>query len=364
MEIESPAVLPSPQEGSDGTSGANTDDTIALNGLTEEEYLAALKKMKGQTFGHILPGGLKKLIMLLQMMLGLKDLIKRISNWRVSNALLHDGKNLHMRCVAHILNLIVNDGLGLLNKCIQSIRNAVRYARSSPQRLDIFKKCVEKVKIESKGLVIMDVPTRWNSTFLMLQAALKFRQAFDRLVEDDGHYLGYFVGDNNEKSREGPPSDDDWDKAGVFANFLRPFYEVTLKLWFLIHVIKFDKLGDYLELIYGEFDERVENTKGVVQGLLYDMYKIYFEDSSLASQQSQQSEGSGGSSSASNSSEVNPSSNMMEMERKLAEKEQRRKAKKVGIINNDVDRYLQDAIEGDDDSNFDILNWWRVNGIF
>lgn len=91
---------------------------------------------------------------------GLKDLIKRISNWRVSNALLHDGKNLHMRCVAHILNLIVNDGLGLLNKCIQSIRNAVRYARSSPQRLDIFKNCVEKVKIESKGLVIMDVPTR------------------------------------------------------------------------------------------------------------------------------------------------------------------------------------------------------------
>jgi hypothetical protein len=126
---------------------------------------------------------------------------------------------------------------------------------------------------------------------------------------------------------------------------------------------KFDKLGDYLELIYGEFDEKVENTKSVVQGLLYDMYKIYLEDSSLASQQSQQSEGSCDSSSASNSIEVNSSSSMTEMERKLAEKEQRRKAKKAGIINNDVDRYLQDAIEGDDDSNFDILNWWRVNGI-
>ncbi|CAH9087007.1 unnamed protein product [Cuscuta epithymum] len=161
---------------------------------------------------------------------GLKDLIKRISSWRVENVLLHEGKNLHMRCVAHILNLIVNDGLGLLNKCIQSIRNAVRYARSSPQRLEMFRNCVERVKIESKGLVNMDVPTRWNSTFLMLQAALKFRKAFDRLIEDDGHYLGYFIGEKQEKIREGPPFDDDWQKAEVFANFLRPFYEVTLKI--------------------------------------------------------------------------------------------------------------------------------------
>lgn len=60
MEIESPAApMPTPQEGSDRTSDANTEETIALDGLTEEEYWAALKK-NGQTFGGILPGGLKK----------------------------------------------------------------------------------------------------------------------------------------------------------------------------------------------------------------------------------------------------------------------------------------------------------------
>ena len=208
---------------------------------------------------------------------GLKDLIKRISSWRVPNALLHDGKNLHMRCVAHILNLIVNDGLGLLNKCIQSIRNAVRYARSSPQRLDMFKSCVEKVKIESKGLVIMDVPTRWNSTFLMLQAALKFRKAFDRLVEDDGHYFGYFHGDNQEKSREGPPCDDDWEKAEVFANFLRPFYEVTLKVCCsnspTIHTI----FGDLVK-IQGLLKETGNTLLSTISIPMQDKYDKYWEN--------------------------------------------------------------------------------------
>lgn len=45
------------------------------------------------------------------------------------------------------------------------------------------------------------------------------------------------------------------------------------------------------------------------------------------------------------------------------EKEQMRKAKKINIINNSVDRYLQDAIKGNDNSNFAIFNCWRVNEI-
>jgi hypothetical protein len=240
------------------------------------------------------------------------------------------------------------------------------------------------------------------------------------LIEDDGHYLGYFHGDNQEKSREGPPCDDDWEKAEVFANFLRPFYEVTLKVccsntptihsifgdlvkiqgllketgntllstisipmqdkydkyWgnidkvndylFIAMVLdprhKFEKLGDYLELIYGEFDERVEDTINGVKAFLYDLYNIYMRCGSLSSKQSHPS-GDGNVSSSPMSMEVNSSSSMTEVEKKLAEKEQRRKARRAGIISNDVDRYLLDAIEGDDHSNFDILNWWRVNGV-
>ncbi|CAL5414902.1 unnamed protein product [Camellia sinensis] len=144
---------------------------------------------------------------------------------------------LHMRCCAHILNLIVGDSLIELDTSIGSIRDAVRYVRSSPNRLENFKKCVEKEKIESKSLLCLDVPTRWNSTYLMLEAAEKFEKAFDRLLEEDSNYQSYFVddevceggdeGSGTGKKTRGPPTKDDWNKCRMFVKFLRLFYHAT-----------------------------------------------------------------------------------------------------------------------------------------
>jgi len=41
--------------------------------------------------------------------------------------LLNDDKLLHMRCSAHILNLIVKDGLDVLKDAIENIRDSVAY---------------------------------------------------------------------------------------------------------------------------------------------------------------------------------------------------------------------------------------------
>ena len=68
---------------------------------------------------------------------------------------------LHMRCCAHILNLIVQDGLKSLNESIVKVCNVVRYVKSSPNRFEKFKACVEKKKkIQSKSLLCLDVSTR------------------------------------------------------------------------------------------------------------------------------------------------------------------------------------------------------------
>ena len=119
-----------------------------------------------------------------------------------------------------------------LNEFVIEIRNAVRYVRSSPARLYVFKKCVEYVKISYKSLLCLDVETRWNSTYLMLYAVEKFEAAFVRLQYHDDKYKKHF-----EKDKiKGPPKKEDWNRARVFVKFLKMFYDVNLKFSGYLHV--------------------------------------------------------------------------------------------------------------------------------
>ena len=54
---------------------------------------------------------------------------------------------MHVRCCAHILNLIVMEGLKEVNTSILKVRNAVKYVKSSPSMLEKFKSCVERQKL-------------------------------------------------------------------------------------------------------------------------------------------------------------------------------------------------------------------------
>ncbi|XP_077240361.1 zinc finger BED domain-containing protein RICESLEEPER 2-like [Tasmannia lanceolata] len=107
---------------------------------------------------------------------------RRIVNWGYS---ILQGKYLHMRCIAHIINLVVCDGLKEVGISIDRVRAAVRYVRSSPSRLKLFKECVDTERIQSKCSLCLDVSTRWNSTFLMLNAAQKFEKAFESFNDQD-----------------------------------------------------------------------------------------------------------------------------------------------------------------------------------
>ncbi|KAL4366059.1 hypothetical protein AHAS_Ahas07G0168200 [Arachis hypogaea] len=146
---------------------------------------------------------------------------KRLNAW---NSLVLKGDYLHMRCCAHILNLIVKDGLKEIDDSITRIRNAVKYVKSSPMRCESFKACIERESINYKGLVSLDVETRWNLTYLMLEAALKLRAAFDLLELQDDKYI-------NEMSKSyGVPTDDDWTYAESILPFLKIFYDATLRI--------------------------------------------------------------------------------------------------------------------------------------
>ena len=77
--------------------------------------------------------------------------------------------------------------------------------------MDRFKEVVEDEKIQSKSLLSLDVPTRWNFTYLMLEAAEKFEIAFDRMHEEDVEFSSYFmeVDGNGKQKLISPPKGED-----------------------------------------------------------------------------------------------------------------------------------------------------------
>ncbi|KAH9751304.1 hypothetical protein KPL71_014240 [Citrus sinensis] len=81
-----------------------------------------------------------------------------VKTWR-DDGLVLNRDYLHVRCCAHILNLIVTEGLKELEQSMVSVRNAVKYVRSSTARMQAFQIRVQQEKINCRGIVILDCPT-------------------------------------------------------------------------------------------------------------------------------------------------------------------------------------------------------------
>ncbi|XP_060669258.1 zinc finger BED domain-containing protein RICESLEEPER 2-like [Ziziphus jujuba] len=68
--------------------------------------------------------------------------------------------------------------------------------------------------MDSKRGLRQDVPTRWNSTYLMLESALYYRRAFCHLELTDSNYKSC-------------PSSHEWEKIEKISRFLGLFYDIT-----------------------------------------------------------------------------------------------------------------------------------------
>ncbi|XP_019239956.1 PREDICTED: zinc finger BED domain-containing protein RICESLEEPER 2-like [Nicotiana attenuata] len=128
----------------------------------------------------------------------IKELSKKLDMWKTN---MMGGKHLYVRCMAHILNIIVQDGLKEIDASVTRVRNIVRYMRSSPARTLKFKQCCAHVK------------------------------AFDKFhLFDDGfsaHQCSHLCEDG---SSAGPLESDDWVNVRNMIEFLSRFYELTKKV--------------------------------------------------------------------------------------------------------------------------------------
>ncbi|XP_057950582.1 zinc finger BED domain-containing protein RICESLEEPER 2-like [Malania oleifera] len=264
---------------------------------------------------------------------------RKVSNWRKD---ICGGKFLHMRCIAHIINLVVQDGLKEMGDSVARVRDVVRYVRHSPARLKNFKRCAKVEKVECKKMLCLDVNTRWNSTYLMLDTAQRYEMAFERFRDEDPSFRIEL------ETRDGIPSSFDWEQVRKFVMFLEHFYELTIRVSSSLCKLGFVQYA--LSIMY-------EGDKGLlvgkkVQDTTFELFAEYKKLSQSKNEESNRSETSSSTCSTGQGEAV---------ERKFKVLYQKYKTQIGGEDNkSELDRYLGEDCEKDVEG-FDILEWWRLN---
>ncbi|CAN1178295.1 Zinc finger BED domain-containing protein RICESLEEPER 2 [Linum perenne] len=124
-----------------------------------------------------------------------------------------DGDLFHVRCGAHIINIMVQYGLKAIEDTIESVRQSVKHIAASEGRISMFRDIAKQLRLSPKKL-ILDCSTRWNSTHHMLSVALELKAVFPRYAERESGYKWL-------------PSDEDWSKVGKVCKFLGLFSYIT-----------------------------------------------------------------------------------------------------------------------------------------
>nr|XP_043606314.1 zinc finger BED domain-containing protein RICESLEEPER 1-like [Erigeron canadensis] len=128
--------------------------------------------------------------------------------------LLCNGQLFEVRCAANLIKIMVKDCLEAFNSVICKVRESIRYIRSSQAINEKFNEMVQEVGANSQKPLYLDNPHHWNSTYIMLGAAVEYREAFSRLQEQDTSYTTC-------------PSDDEWNQASTVTSFLKVFVDAA-----------------------------------------------------------------------------------------------------------------------------------------
>ncbi|BAF18359.1 zinc finger BED domain-containing protein RICESLEEPER 3 isoform X1 [Oryza sativa Japonica Group] len=117
-----------------------------------------------------------------------------------------------VRCYAHILNTVAQDVIASVHSVIYHIRESIKFIKASSVHEDKFAEIALQLEIPSAKTLCLDVTTQWNTTYLMLLAALDYQQVFASLETCDGDY--------NEA-----PSTEDWKKVEAACSYLSLLYD-------------------------------------------------------------------------------------------------------------------------------------------
>ncbi|PPS11115.1 hypothetical protein GOBAR_AA09533 [Gossypium barbadense] len=140
------------------------------------------------------------------------DIVLRIKDQiSESRPRLSNGQLLDVRSAAHVLNSIAQDAIEALQVVIQKIRGSVKYVKSSQSILGKFNEIAQQQGIDNHKIVVLDYPIRWNSTYMMLETAVEYRNVFHHLPELDPDFA---------------LSDEEWERASSIVSYLKLLIEI------------------------------------------------------------------------------------------------------------------------------------------
>ena len=128
--------------------------------------------------------------------------------------MLCDGLFFYVCCGAHILNLIVQEGLKVIDDLVIKIRETMKYLKGSESRICRFDEYAKIVGMKRTKGLRLDVCTRWNATYDMIDSAMRYRSVLNCLAEEDVDFKHC-------------PSRDEWNKVERITRFLKPFNDIT-----------------------------------------------------------------------------------------------------------------------------------------
>ncbi|XP_052197185.1 zinc finger BED domain-containing protein RICESLEEPER 2-like [Diospyros lotus] len=245
---------------------------------------------------------------------------------------LNGGSLLHMRCSAHILNLIVKIGLDVIKHAIDNVRESVVFWTVSPKRIEKFEDVCQQMKVPYAKRLCLDCPTRWNSTYLMLKTALVYKSVFPRFKLFESQYKNVL-------------SDMDWETAKDVRDRLELFYNVTE----LFPGTKYPTANIYFSIICKvklTLNEWVKSRNEVISTMaksMSDKFNAYWNVIHKL---------------MGVAVVLDPWCKMTFLDFYSP----KRKTTKVISFRTELDLYLDEDVIVDNDQ-FDILLWWKMNGV-
>ena len=107
------------------------------------------------------------------------------------------------------------------------VREAVKWIKASPSRSRYFKEIAKIANVDTSKFLCMDVPTRWNSTYLMLEATLPYEPAMRLFQTLNPDFASDLKERKHKKMSIGVPTELDWIEVKRMCGFREQFYNLT-----------------------------------------------------------------------------------------------------------------------------------------